>query len=284
MPRRKGALLSSLVAVLTALGGEPAQAAPPPSERSALVVGISKYAGRTKPTVGGAGDAADFREALRRAGWRDDQMMVLTDGAATAAGIRTGLRWLRERSGDSSFSVFHYSGHVKLQGRDRDRDGEALDEYLWPHDNRFISDRELADQLRGVRGRLWVDIAGCEAAGFDDGLSGPSRLFTASSGETEKSYERPDWANSVFTGLMVDQGMLQGRADADRNRHVSIQEAFRLAAREAPGMTARQKKGPQHPFIAGGDGSDWFLQPPPPPPPPPAARPPSRPCLLGVCV
>jgi hypothetical protein len=40
-------------------------------------------------------------------------------------------------------------------------------------------------------------------------------------------------------------------------------------------MTQSQDYGPQHPVMAGGDGSEWFLVPPapPPPPPPPASEP-----------
>ena len=249
----------------TASGGAPAA----DSDRWALVVGVSDYAGRTSSTVAGADDAADFRELLLRNGFAADRIRVLTERDATAANIRAGLRWLAERSSPRSFSVFHFSGHVKQLGGDRDRDGEALDEYLWPHDNRFISDAELANSIRALRGLAWVDVAGCEAAGFDDGLSGPNRLFTASSKEDEKSYEYPEWRNSVFTGVEVDQAFLQGRGDRDGNGKVSIQEAFSLAEEHAPRITARQRRGPQHPVIAGGDGSAWYLDGPPPPPPPP---------------
>ena len=253
-------------------------------ERRALVVGVSKHSGRTKGTVGGAGDAAVTAEALRRAGFQQSHVMVLVDGAATAANIRRGLQWLRDNSTDRTFSFFHYSGHVIQRGGDRDRDGEALDEYLMPYDARnLISDRELAQQLAGVRGWLWADIAGCEAAGFDEaGLASPRRLVTASSQESEKSFERPDWRMSVYTGLLIDHGMLRGQADADRNGRVSIQEAFAFAARAAPEMTANQRPGPQHPYMAGGDGTEWFLDPPPPPPPPPPARRPVA-CVV-VCV
>ena len=238
------------------------------SDRWALVVGVSDYAGRTSSTVAGADDAADFRELLLRNGFRDDRIRVLTERDATAANIRAGLQWLADHSSPSSFSVFHFSGHVKQLGGDRDRDGEALDEYLWPHDNRFISDGELASRIRSLRGLAWVDIAGCEAAGFDDGLSAPNRLFTASSQEDEKSYEYPEWRNSVFTGVEVDQAFLQGRGDRDGNGKVSIQEAFTLAAEHAPKITARQRRGPQHPVMAGGDGTPWYLDGPPAPPPP----------------
>src|SRR5205085_9966947 len=122
-----------------------------------------------------------------------------------------------DHSGPNAFSVIHYSGHVKQMGGDRDGDGERTDEFLWSYDNVFLADRELADAVHRLQGLAWVDIAGCEAAGFDDGLSGPTHLFTASSQETEKSYEHPDWRNSIFTGTEVDQAILQGMGDSDGN-------------------------------------------------------------------
>src|SRR3954447_2133141 len=42
------------------------------SDRWALVVGITDYAGSTHSTVAGAEDAADFREVLLRNGFRPD--------------------------------------------------------------------------------------------------------------------------------------------------------------------------------------------------------------------
>ena len=253
-------------------------------ERWALVVGITDYAGRTVSTAAGAADAADFREMLLQNGFAPDHILTLTEQQATAANIRNGLQWLVDRSSPNSFSVFHFSGHVKQMGGDRDRDGEKTDEYLWPYDNRFLADRELADQANRLRGLAWIDIAGCEAAGFDDGISGPNRLFTASSRETEKSYEHPEWNNSVFVGLQIDQAFLQRMGDGDGNGKVSIQEAFAFAAERAPQMTSRQKRGAQHPVGAGGEGPQWYLDgPPPPPPPPPSAAPSKEPCrqLLG---
>ncbi len=48
---------------------------------------------------------------------------------------------------------------------------------------------------------------------------------------------------------------------------MSIKEAFNHAAAIAPEMTATQRYGPQHPYIAGGDEPEWFLSPPPEPEP-----------------
>ncbi len=249
-----------------------AEAAPSDdAEKWAVVIGISQYQGRTKPTPGSAGDAAIVREALLRNGWADERIKMLVNEEATAANIRDAMRWLVDNSTDTSYSAFAYSGHVKQMDGDQDGDGEGNDEFLWPHDNRFIADGEVAASMTALRGDAWINISGCEAAGFDDGISSPRRLFTAASQEIEKGYERGDWQKSVFNGLMVDQGFLQGTGDTDGNGAVSIQEAFNHAAAVAPEMTKDQRFGPQHPYIAGGDGTEWFLSPPPPPPAPPSA-------------
>lgn len=276
--------------MVSAAGLEPAAVAGPgPGEdRWAVVVGVTKYQGRTKPTAAGAADAHDMREILLRHGFDSSRIITLTDRAATAENIRAALRWLVDNSSPSSFSVFHFSGHVKLMSGDRDRDGEKVDEYLWPSNNRFISDAELAGYARSLRGLAWINIAGCEAAGFNDGIASPQRLFTGSSLEPEKSYEYPAWNNSVYVGLL-ERAIVQREGDADRNGRVSIHEAYAYAAPIAPKMTEKQKKGPQHLYMAGGDGEEWFLDgPPSPPSPPPGSgdgQQPPRTCPVeGICV
>ncbi len=248
-----------------------ASSAAPAAERFALLIGVDRFEGRTRPNYGAVTDVGLFRQALVQSGWRAENIRVLTDSGARAADIREGLRWLVERSTPSSFTVMHYSGHVKQT---------AAGEFLWPHDNRFIPDTELASEVRRLRGSSWVDISGCEAAGFDEGISGPTRLFTASSRSTEKSYELVSEGKSVFTKLLVEQGLLGRQGDANGDGKVSVQEAFRYAAPRAPEITRSAPNGPQHPVMTGGDG-DVFLAPPPPPPPPP------RRCginLLGLCL
>ena len=254
-----GLLAGLLVASPLAVASATPQAE---AKKAAVIIGIGEYQGRTKSLPGGPGDAAILRETLLASGWDDANIKMLVNETATASNIRDATRWLVDQSADDSFSVFSYTGHVKQKTGDEDRDGEANDEFLWPHDNDFISDGELATSLRALRGDAWITIAGCESAGFDDGVSSPRRLFTGASQETEKGYERPDWQMSVFHGLMVDQGLSQGQGDVDGNGVVSIQEAFNHAARIAPEMTATQRFGPQNPYIAGGDGPEWFLSPP----------------------
>ncbi|MBV8159366.1 MAG: caspase family protein, partial [Acidimicrobiia bacterium] len=176
----------------------------------AVVIGIQQYQGSTHATLGGEGDAGAFMQVLSNAHWPSDHILELVDGAATAANIRQAMQWLVQHSGPNTFTLFHYSGHVCI---DSTGPCGANHMYLWSVDNQFISDDEVGNNLRNLQGRAWVDIAGCEAAAFDKGISSPQRLYTAASQANEKGYEDPDWHESVWTGFAIDQGMLQGQAD-----------------------------------------------------------------------
>ena len=270
---RRALILLPLVVVSLLSGVASAAPAPPPTEKLALLIGIDRFQGATRPNFGGAGDVSDMRELLIRSGWAPGNIRVLTDEGARAADIRSGLRWLVDRSSPTSFSVVHYSGHTQQSGST---------EYLWPHDNQLIPDTELAASLRQLRGKAWIDISGCEAAGFvQDGLASPERLVTASSQATEKSYEWVEMRRSLFTYFLVQRGMLAGEADANRDKLVSVQEVFAYAADRAPRFSAGQAQGAQHPFIAGGDGAPLFLHDAMPAPAAPTAS--TRRCFLIFC-
>jgi hypothetical protein len=270
----------ALVVLEVGLTAGVAQAAPPAGgDRYALVIGIDHFQGNTRPNTGAVGDANLVKSALLQAGWSSDHIRVLTDSAATKSAILDGLGWLAGHSSPTSFSVFAYSGHVKQSGST---------EYLWPTDNQFIPDTELATGLRAVKGYLWADISGCESAGFNEGLAGPKTLFTAASQENEKGYElSPELHSSVFTNLLVDKGLIQKQGDTNHDGRVSIQEAFAWAASHAPTLTANESNGPQHPYLAGGDGTEWFLDGGPTPAAavaPPAPPPPAKHCILFICL
>jgi hypothetical protein len=213
------------------------------------------------------------KELLLRSGWREDQIKVLTDSDATAAAMRGSMQWLVDNCFPTFYCVFHYSGHVKQMGSG-DATGGAH-EYLWPYDGRFISDDEFAGYMRQLQGIAWVDISGCEPAGFDHGISNSRRLFTAAAQESEKGFEDPGLRRSIWTFLLVDEGMLQRKADANGDGHPTLNEAIQYAVPRAPQLTAGQRPGPQHPYVAGGQEGDWFGPPPPPAPP--------KRCFLILC-
>jgi len=260
----------------------------------AVVIGVQQYQGRTHPTVGGEGDANAFMQVLGNAHWPSDHILELVDGAATAGNIRNAMQWLVQHSGPNTLTVFHYSGHVCISSSGP---CGANHMYLWSVDNQFISDDEVGSVLSGLQGTAWVDIAGCEAGAFDKGISNGQRLFTGSSQANEKSYEDPDWHESVWTGLAVDQGMLQGAADSNGDHKVTVREAANWARPRANQITQGQPNGAQTPVINGGppdiDLAAAATPPPPPPPPPPSSNggggngggqpaPPPKNCVLGL--
>ena len=227
-----------------------------PADRYAFLAGITDYRPPTKDTIGSANDVALLRDSLLAAGWLPGNIRAVTDGEATGAALRNGMAWLAARGGPGTFSLFHYSGHVKQKGGTR--------EALWPVDRAFVDDTEVTAALSRVQGRMWVDIAGCEAGSFLDGLPSDRVLVTASSKQTEKSYEYPPWARSVWTGLVFDLGLRQGHADADGDGRTTIGETLRWSTYYAQAITLGQRPhGRQTPQTAGAADLGWTLADPP---------------------
>lgn len=224
--------------------------ADPATTRWAVVIGINEHQGHTRDNVASRQDAEELRGHLLELGWRDDHILLLTDHQASGETIQQGLRWLARKTDEHSTSVVHYSGHTKQWPHDVDGDGEVVDEGLWPSDNRFVTDRTFVSLLDGVRGRLWVDLAACEAEGLGDpGLARAGRILTFSSREDQKSYEDPSVDNSVWGFFLIDEALRAGFGDADGDGDVTVQEAFAFAAPRAAERTSRQPHGPQNPVL-----------------------------------
>ena len=232
----------------------PAQTAPP-EQRFAFLAGITNYRAPTHDTIGAANDARFIAALLERNGWLPENIRVVTDGEATGAAIRSGLAWLAGKSTPGTFTLFHYSGHVKQVGST---------EKLWPVDRAFVTDSEMGSLLSRGTGKLWVDIAGCEAGGFMGSLPSSRVMFSGSSRSTQKSYEYPAWGESIWTGLLFDIGTGQGAADADHDGRVTAGEALRYATYYAQAITRGQRPyGPQSPQVGGDTIRGWTLADPP---------------------
>ena len=231
----------------------------PPAGRWAVVIGIRDYAAPTEPTYGGDGDVAAVVSGLRHAGWLSSHILVLRDGAASAGAILSAMRWLVARSSPSTFTLFHYSGHVCIASRGPCASGHT---YLWGADNGFIPESAVSSQLGRLRGRAWVDIAGCEAGAFSAGIASRKRLFTGSSQPGRTSYEEPSWHESVWSGTVWDRGFNRGGAAGGRPFAASIGQMVRYGVRNTEQITNGQSAGQQRPFVSGGDGR-WRLSAPP---------------------
>lgn len=227
----------------------------PPEKRFAFLFGVTRYRAPTHHTLAGAQDVVFIRSYLLANGWLPQNIRIVTDGRATGAALQAGLSWLAARSVPGTFTLFHYSGHVKQTGGH---------EKLWGSDNVKVADTTMAAILARGTGKMWVDVAGCEAAGFMENLPSSRVLVTTSSKRTQKSYEHPYWHESVWVGLMWDAGMAQGQADLNHDGVTTVGEAIRFATYWAQAVTMHQRPhGRQTPQSAGDKVRGWTLANPP---------------------
>ena len=224
-------------------------------DRYAFLAGVTRYRKPTHDTIAGAQDVEFIRSLLLASGWRAENIRMVTNEQATGAAVRAGTQWLASKSTPGTFTLFHFSGHVKQEGGH---------EKLWPYDRDFVTDTFLASTLNRGSGKLWVDVAGCEAAGFIENLPSSRVLVSTSSKASQKSYEFPQWGESVWSGLLFDLGLAQGQADANRNGITTVGEALRWATYYAQAITLHQTPhGRQTPQVAGDPVRGWTLDNPP---------------------
>lgn len=247
----------------------------PSSYHWAVIVGVNDYHGRTKSTIGSVGDAFELRDALHRHGWRGDQVLTLTDGAATHDEIVRAIEWLIRKTDQRSTVVFSFSGHMRH---------ESGTTALWPADNRFIWAGDLGRMLGAVRAdRMWVTLQGCHAAGLRaPGLEGPGRIVTYASRVQDKAYEDPATGHSVMGRFLFGEGLRDGNGRAADGR-LTVQQAFAWAKPRIEGRThGQQPYGTQHPVLVDGLGGRAFPiavtgAPPTTPPPASGGSPPAAP-------
>lgn len=226
-----------------------------PADRYAFLVGVTSYRKPTHDTIAGANDAVFIRASLLAAGWLPQNIRMVTNGQATGSAVRAGASWLAAKSVPGTFTLFHFSGHVKQAGGH---------EKLWPYDRDFVPDTDLAAVLNRGTGKLWVDIAGCESGGFVENLPSSRVLVSTSSKASQKSYEYPQWGESVWAGLLFDLSLGQGQADANGNGTTTVGEALRYSVYYAQAITLRQRPyGRQTPQVYGDPVRGWTLDNPP---------------------
>jgi hypothetical protein len=187
----------------------------------AVVVGIDDYPGSGYDLGAGVADAQDVDAALDAAGVAADHRRVLLDTDAGGGAVRSAVAWLADRAGPDDTAVLFFSGHVRRVG-DRDADPEDHDEALLLADGSELVDGDLAVMLEDVDARMWIGIAGCYGAGFDD-LMRPGRVLTAAAPEADLAYENDRLGRTYLVEYLVRRGLLGGEPGT------SIQDAFAAA-------------------------------------------------------
>ncbi|MGH6784763.1 MAG: caspase family protein, partial [Sphingomicrobium sp.] len=226
----------------------------------AVIVGISDYAGRTQDLPGSANDAYALRDHLKRLGWRDDHIFLVTNRGATRDNILKGIRWLASKTNNRSAAIFHFSGHELPTRTTADGDNETQDVQIRTHDNRFIIDGDLGREMGRVKAaRMWIDLSLCRAGGFNDaGMYKAGRVITYASPQKELAYEDSGIRHSVFSYHQIVEGMARKKADRNRDGQVTVEEAFWYSRQPVWNWT----RSKQHPAISDQLSGDFSITPP----------------------
>jgi hypothetical protein len=174
------------------------------------------------------------------------------------------MRWLASKTTNTSTVVFHYAGHENWSRSSTEDGGKNV--AFWAADNRLIYEKTVGQELGRVRAsHMWIDVATCRAAGFDEpGMVKSGRVLTYSSTKAEFSYEDPSLHHSVFGWYMIVQAMVGRHADPNRDGKVTVEEAFAYSK----GRVASYTGNVQHPVMVDKAGGRMSLTIPKPAPKP----------------
>lgn len=232
--------------------GTPAGRGPPAKEEEvppdlsqpnkwAVIIGIADYRGVLNDLWNPDDDARDMWTVLTsNYGFAADHIKLLIDKEAKAKAILSAISWVRDYENDTSTVVFFFAGHGYQAPDDWDDDIEwdGIDECIVSWDMYGITDGRLALEFSTFESTKIALIFGqCFSGGMND-ISADGSVIVASSLETQYSYDiNPDWVewghkNTLFGYFFVDEGMLQGLADADSDGVATVEETFTYAYTE----------------------------------------------------
>ncbi len=229
-----------------------------PGIKRALLIGINNY--KAVPhLMGSLNDVAAMRQILvTRWGFLPENVVVLTDEAATRAAILSALRQMVSESGPNDMVVFHYSGHGS-QVQDLNGDEEdGLDETLVPWDGRTRGVPDIVDdELDAIFAKLRTNNAliildschsGTGTRGLDfrpRGIERDNRIdeyqdpaVRPSETGTRAIIPRMESRHLVMSAVPADQEALDGPIEGEFHGVFTYALARSLAASQ-PGATPR---------------------------------------------
>jgi hypothetical protein len=255
----------------------------------ALVIGIGRYA-HIRSLAKPANDAESVQRVLTDpvlCGYLPENVKVLVDGQATKKAIEDGLKWLAARAKSESTVFFFFAGHGGQDPADPLTGNYLLPCDCDPFDNgeldvdklshTSMSSDEFTEAVKKVDSQKLVVIFDCcHSGGVGDvsrdvfsvsgqmraGLSedyytalakGEGRVILASCLAGEKSWERTNMHNGIFTTHLLTG--LRGRAAVREDGLIHILDVFHDLSLRVPPDAANcydpDTQGPaqQHPFL-----------------------------------
>ena len=239
----------------------------------AVVIGINRYP-KVRPLKYAVDDArifynhlVDFSQIPR------ENVTLLLDQEATLTRVRSALgTHLKNKAGKDDMAIIFFAGHGATEKDVMSPDRDGLEKYLLPYDadpkdlyatalpmgeiskifGRIQSERLvfIADSCySGASGGRTIDISGIRASISDSFLDriagGKGRVIITASGANEVSAEYDNLRHGVFTYYLVEG--LKGKADADRDGVITVDEAYQYVSEAVPRSTGQE----QHPVKKG---------------------------------
>jgi hypothetical protein len=292
------------------------------AEDRALLIGVGRYRMPGANLPGIDKDVEMMREALKLIGFRDSQIRVLADEAATLAAIQSAFEtWLVQGVGPSDRVVFYFSGHGSRMADRNGDEPDRLDEILIPHDfeptsgdpRSALVDDMLGQWLSKVPSRrVYAFIDACHSGTATKGLDedkwlpyrGMPDLPEVTTLDRPKSAQRkdldigdgsPSGAANYLAVAAADDTELAQASSAGSYFTIGVLQAFRDAVKAGKPLSvldiknvttasiAQQAGKPHRPQISGDlRRAGENLLGPTPAPPPPPPPPPPNSSLWSV--
>lgn len=239
----------------------------------AVVIGINSYpnAPHLKYAVQ---DAEAFHQyLLEQNKIPAENVFLLRNEEATLSRLRSILgTQLKNKAGKEDMVILYFAGHGATERDVMSPDGDGLEKYLLPYDAdpkdlyaSALPMREIShifQRIRSERLIFLVDACYSGASGgrtvvassyranisdafLDRIASGRGTIILTASGANEVSSESDEYGHGVFTHFLL-QG-LQGDADTDKDRLITVDEVFGYLAKYVPPATGQE----QHPMKKG---------------------------------
>jgi hypothetical protein len=239
----------------------------------AAVIGINNYP-HVRKLQYAVNDAKAFYNHLVHSNQIPaENVTLLLNHEASLTKLRSILgTHLKSKAGKDDMVIIYFAGHGATEKDVMSPDGDGLEKYLLPYDadpkdlyatalpmgeisrifNRIRSERLIfiADSCySGASGGRTISITGMRAnisdAFLDRIAGGKGRIILTASGANEVSSEDEIFHHGVFTYFLLKG--LQGKADADKDGEITVDEAYAYVSTHVPQATGQE----QHPVKKG---------------------------------
>jgi hypothetical protein len=239
----------------------------------AVVVGISQYKA-VQPLRYADKDALAFYDYLtNHIGVPKEQTTLLLNEQATLMSLKRTLGTeLKRKAGEKDTVIVYYAGHGAPEADASSGDDDGLEKYIVPYDadprdlyTTALPMREIETIFQRLTPERIIFISDSCYSGATVGRTfatasrraivsenfltrlskGKGRVVLTASKASEVSEEREDLGHGVFTYYLLEG--LKGKADADKDGIVTVDEAYAYVSKKVPEVTGQN----QHPVKKG---------------------------------